>query len=83
MEHGRNTVPADSWDNCVEFRRRVPRDAIQRPLLDALVAAKDVVDKVADERERLGPPQSRGAGTKSHFVPKQRKFKIAKQKSPS
>lgn len=75
MEHGRNTVPADSWDNCVEFRRPVARSGVAAPLLAALEAAAGVIEAVSRERQVRGPPPTR----KSPFVPKQRKFKIGKK----
>ena len=75
VEHGRNTVPADSWDNCVEFRRPLARGAIAAPLLAALDDAQSVIDTVAEERAARGPTRART------FVPKQRKFAIGKKKS--
>ncbi|KAH8047223.1 ribonuclease [Aureococcus anophagefferens] len=72
MEHGRNTVPADSWDNCVEFRTPLDGDRVA-PVRAALAAAASVVEAVARERAR-GPTRARP------FVPKQRKFAIGKAK---
>ncbi|KAK7242055.1 hypothetical protein SO694_00018457 [Aureococcus anophagefferens] len=73
MEHGRNTVPADSWDNCVEFRTPLDGDRVAAPAR-ALAAAASVVEAVARERAARGPTRARP------FVPKQRKFAIGKAK---
>ncbi|KAH8097612.1 hypothetical protein JL720_507 [Aureococcus anophagefferens] len=70
MEHGRNTVPADSWDNCVEFRTPLDGDRVAAPCARAAAAAS-VVEAVARERAARGPTRARP------FVPKQRKFAIA------
>ena len=74
MEHGRNTVPADSWDNCVEFRTPLDGDRVAAPVRAALAAAASVVEAVARERAARGPTRARP------FVPKQRKFAIGKAK---
>ncbi|KAH8055635.1 hypothetical protein JL722_7975 [Aureococcus anophagefferens] len=75
MEHGRNTVPADSWDNCVEFRTPLDGDRVAAPVRAALAAAASVVEAVARERAARGPTRARP------FVPKQRKFAIERARA--
>ena len=75
LEHGRNTVPAGDWDNCVEFR--APRAAanVGTVTRSALAAASRCIEAAAEALARAPP----AAALKKHFVSKQRKFRIGKR----